>query len=697
MREKLLLLTSVFALFLAQSVSAQAPNERQQEYLKFIKAQAKKLRSLDNPPATREEWDTRSRKLRGHLQRAFGPFPEKPCPLKPKVLGVLQRDGYRIEKILFQTLAGVRMTANAYVPDKPGKHPALLAVHGHWRGARLDPVVQKRCIGSAKLGYFVLAVDAFGAGERGLNKKLGEYHGEMVAATLYPTGWTLAGLQVYENMRAVDYLSTRPEVDAKKIAISGSSGGGNQSMYAGAWDDRISAVVPVCSVGNYQAYLGVASCMCEVVPGALRFTEEGGILGLTAPRGLMVINVTKDGIQFSIPEAKKSLAFASKVYKVYGKPKSIRHTTFDWRHDYSQSMREALYGWMAKHLKGQGDGSPIPEPQIKTEDPETLRCFPGDTRPANWMTIPKFAAQKGRELLANRTVVKDAKAWRTESDKLRNALVKNVLGGFPKKVDEEPKTRGKPSILSFRSESGIRLEATTLSTPKEKQASLAIVLDLDGAEKAAHSNIAKSLQKVGWKVMTMDLRATGALAWPRDKIRRAPDHNSAQWGLWIGRPLLGQWAFDVQRLLDTIQRVNGKLPKQVVVVGKGPAGIVALTAAATDSRITDVVAMDSLASYVSESPYENQRLGLIAPGILREVGDVAHLSALCLPHRVVIAGGVRGDGTQLSVGDLRRTFAPVAQVSSLLKSNSSLQLLESGDVNRIIRTLRSPPQADALP
>ena len=121
-------------------------------------------------------------------------------------------------------------------------------------------------------------------------------------------------------MRAVDYLLTRPEVDGKKIAITGASGGGNQTMYAGAWDDRFGAVVPVCSVGNYQAYLGTACCMCEVVPGALRFTEEGGVLGLTAPRGLMVVNVTKDGIQFSIPEAKKSLAFASGVYKVYDKP-----------------------------------------------------------------------------------------------------------------------------------------------------------------------------------------------------------------------------------------------------------------------------------------------------------------------------------------------------------------------------------------
>ena len=85
-------------------------------------------------------------------------------------------------------------------------------------------------------------------------------------------------------MRAVDYLRTRPEVDGDQIGITGASGGGNQTMYAGAWDERLKAVVPVCSVGNYQAYLGTACCMCEVVPGALTFTEEWAVLGLIAPR-----------------------------------------------------------------------------------------------------------------------------------------------------------------------------------------------------------------------------------------------------------------------------------------------------------------------------------------------------------------------------------------------------------------------------
>ena len=103
-------------------------------------------------------------------------------------------------------------------------------------------------------------------------------------------------MQVYDNHRAVDYLLTRPEVDGERIGVTGASGGGNQTMYAGALDERFKAVVPVCSVGNYQAYLQAACCVCEVLPGALRFTEEGDVLGLVAPRALMVVNATKDAL-----------------------------------------------------------------------------------------------------------------------------------------------------------------------------------------------------------------------------------------------------------------------------------------------------------------------------------------------------------------------------------------------------------------
>jgi cephalosporin-C deacetylase-like acetyl esterase len=655
------------------------PKPDGKEYLAFIKKQAAELRKNDKPPATLGEWQKQRKELRANLIAALGGLPEEKCPLDPKNHGELKRDGYRIEKITFQTRPGIRMTANAYVPDRKGKHPAILMVHGHWRGAKQDPVVQARCIGAAKLGFFVLCVDAFGAGERGIDTKLGEYHGEMVAATLLPSGLTLAGLQVWENMRAVDYLLTRSEVDGDRIGITGASGGGNQTMYAGALDERFKAVVPVCSVGNYQAYLGAACCMCEIVPGALTFTEESGVLSLVAPRALMVINATMDAFQFSVGEARKSIAAATPVFHLYDKPANIRHTIFESRHDYSKPMREAMYGWMALHLKGEGDGSPIPEPEIKTEDPETLRCFPGDTRPKDWVTLPQFAAAEGKKALERRPAYRGAKAG---IEARRRRLREQVLGGFP---DVKPAK----TAIPFESEPGIVLRPRVEpGNAGIRPHPVVILLNLEGAERAASSDLASAVRKEGWTLITLDLRVTGSLALPTHRIGRAPDHNSAQWGLWIGRPLLGQWTFDARRLIDLVVRDEKKLPKDIIAIGEGPAGLVALCAAATDPRITKVAAVGTLASFISDVPYEGQRLGVIAPGILRDVGDVADIAALAAPRRVVVAGGVHGNGEVLMGEELRKVYGSAAGAWESLKSKEKLIIEEKTDAIAVIRALK---------
>lgn len=671
---------------------AAEPSASHADYLNFTRSQAKALRAGDSPPATLDEWRARNAKVRDGLLKAWGGFPAEPCPLEPAVLGTLDRDGYRVEKVVFQTRPGVRMTANAYVPKTPGQHPAILAVHGHWKGAKQDPVVQARCIGAAKLGFFVLAVDAFGAGERAVGKALGEYHGEMTAATLLPVGLPLSGLQVYENMRAVDYLRTRPEVDGDHIGITGASGGGNQSMYAGAWDERLKAAVPVCSVGNYQAYLGIACCMCEMVPGALRFTEEWGVLGLTAPRGLLIVNATQDASQFSVEAAKRTLAPLEQLYRLHNAPEGhLRHAIFESKHDYNQPMREAMYGWMTRHLKGEGEGAPIAEPAHTTEDPETLRCYPGDSRPDDWVTIPRFAAAEGRKLLAAQSWPGKPDAWRTEAERRRKALVETVFGGFPTvpPISDSIETEeyGAFTLLFFDAEPGLRLSAT-LGSRHGRPTPLAILIDLEAGAKAETGRLAEAVGRAGWGPVTLDLRATGGNSWPSDKIGRAPDHNSAEWALWIGRPLLGQWVFDVRRLLDALEKTQGGLPAEVIVIGQGAGGLVALCAGAIDPRITKVAAIGTLASYLSEEPYEGQRLGVMAPGILRQVGDVAHLAALAAPKRVVIAGGVAGNGKGLSAKAIRKAYEPAAHAWKLLNADQNLRLLEKTDPNAIAEALR---------
>ncbi len=630
------------------------------QYQAFVMKQAAELRKNDRAPATLAEWAKHEAELRKNLFVAWGGdacFLPKPCDLDPRQHGEpLKRDGYTVEKLTIQTRPGVRMTANLYVPDGARKKPApaILCVHGHWRGAKQDPVVQSRCIGAAMLGFVVLCVDAFGAGERGVGTALGEYHGDMTAATLLPLGLPLSGLQVYENMRAVDYLESRPEVDRTKIGITGASGGGNQTMYAGAWDKRFKAVMPVCSVGNYQAYLHTACCMCEVVPGALKFTEEWAILALVAPRALCVVNATKDGIQFSVGEAKKSLALTKPVFKLFNKEANLVHAIFESPHDYSKAMRETMYGFMTLHLKDEGKGDPIPEPKFTTEKPEDLRCFPGDTRPKDFMTIPKFAASEGKKL-------RDAAAGHVGPEKLWDTRTR--LGCL---IDAEGLTHGHARPVAKDNPDGSRTvlwepaAGVTLTGRVDagRPGVIVVLLNLDGAEAARKSAFYSAARRAGVRVATFDLRGTGSLSPQRNRVGRAPDHNAAEWALWLGRPMVHQWLYDIRSFVKAMMEVDTVHERGILFVGEGPAGLLALASAGTSQNAVErgAAVINAPVTLVTDQPYEKQWLGLLAAGFLRDFGDVPHVAALGALTPLAIAGGTDAQGRPLTEDELRAAY-----------------------------------------
>jgi dienelactone hydrolase len=662
----------------------------------FVKQQAAIMRANDNAPATLEDWQKTRSDLRDLLLKAWGGFPAEPCPLEPRKLGEIVRDGYRVEKIVFQTMPGVWMTANAYVPDgKPEQtFPAVLCVHGHWAGAKQDPVVQSRCIGLAKLGFFVLCVDAFGAGERAIGEALGEYHGEMAGASLLLLGRPLSGIQVYENMRAVDYMQSRPEVDPDRLGVTGASGGGNQSMYAGAYDERFRCVVPTCSVGNYQAYLSAACCMCEVVPGILQRHEEGDVLGLAANRGLMVTSATQDAFQFSVDQARISISRAREIAALTAPdgPSAVKHTIIESPHHYNAPMREAMYGWMTKHLKGEGDGSPIPEPEIKPEEPETLRCFPGDSRPDDYVTIPRFFAGEAHQLLKARESVSDQQYLtalaEAKADGDRQALRESAADQLSRSLNIKPTSSlvainstksadGRFIELTFETEPGLEISARCDSGLTENPANqpLAILLNTDeGSEKAFDSKQAQDLRQQGLHIVAPELRATGKYAVVGDRIGNAPDHNSAEWSLWIGRPLLGQWTMDVVQSMNALEQQLGKLPTDILIIGQGSSGTIALTSAAIDDRISRVKIQKSLATFVDDQKYNGPRLGLFVPGLLRDVGDIDHIAAMIAPRPLTIENSVTASGSPLTQDATEKSLRFCRSVYAKLSATEALAI-----------------------
>jgi dienelactone hydrolase len=611
------------------------------------------------------------------------------------VLGNLKRQGYRIEKVVFQSRPDVWVTSSVYVPDPlKGKVPAVLVVHGHWAGARRDPVVQARCLGLVKLGFLVLAVDAFGAGERYTAPALGSYHGALYGSTLWPAGQTLLGVQVYDNQRAVDYLLTRPEVNGKHLGITGASGGGNQTMYAGALDERLQAVVPVCSVGTYQAYLHAACCVCEVLPGALRFAEEGDVLGLVAPRALLVINATKDAFQFSVGEAKKSIDRAQAIFKLHKADDKLRHATFESPHAYNQAMREAMYGWMTRWLKNEGAGKPIAEPKHEVEKPETLACYPDGKRPKSFLFPPTLAAREGRALLAKLTKTRPdhEEDWESLAVEMRRRLQRQVFGDLPKlpkpaaklgKAETANKVRTVTVLL--HPEANMPLPAILKArTDGNGKAPACILLHLEGKAESLKHPLTAALLDRHWTILAPDLRATGETRPANDAIRGAPDHNSAEHGLWVGRPLLGQWVFDVQCLLDWLALQPGLDRRRFAVVGLGQAGVVAVCAAGLfNDQVTAVAALGTPVSYITEEEYPNGiRMGLLAPGILR-VGDIPHLAALAAPQKLILSGGITSQGKKMTQKQLRDAYTYTSAVYALYKAQKRLTISETAEAATI--------------
>ena len=634
------------------------------------RAVAAKLRSDDKPPETAAEWDARRKVLLAKMRESCGPVPEKPCDLTPKIHGKLDRDGYRIEKITYQTRPDVWVTATAYVPEVAAKEkvPAVLVVHGHWAWARRDPVVQSRSIGLAKLGFFVLAVDAFGAGERHPKPARGTYHGGLMGSTLWPSGHTLLGMCAYDNQRAVDYLLSRPEVNGK-LGITGASGGGNQSMNAGALDDRIQAVVPVCSVGSYQAYLKAACCVCEVLPNALMYTDEGNVLGMVAPRALMVINASKDGVQFSPAEAAPSVARAKAIYDMLKIPQKFKHVVIESGHDYNQPMRELMYGWMTWHLKGVGKGEPMPEPKITLDTPEDLAIFPNlDDRPKVFLTPTLFAAKAAKELIKASDDLKPdhAEMWTARAIAVRKNLSSILAYGPPSsealiKAVNVPDAPAGYQYGELPVEEGIKLQTLHISSKKAASERLNVVIHLEKLDVNQFVAVIRQSEKMGEDVLMADLRAFGVERPKWGGVAGAADHTIAEHALWIGQPLLGQWVRDAVALLQQTKKLAGT--KKIRVIAFGQAGIVAVIATGMFPEVNaEFVFIDLPPTFASDTPYgAGTFMGLLAPGILK-AGDIPHFLALLAPRNVTVAGSVTLQGNRLNQKEADAAFAFTSHV-----------------------------------
>ncbi len=340
---------------------------------------------------TPEQAATRQRESREKILKLIGGLPNYKGPLNAKTTKTLDRGPFRIELVHFESLPNYIVSANLYVPKAPGKHPAILYSAGHWDGGKIAG--QKICTQLALKGFVCLAYDPVGQGERqqAFDARAGrsliggstEQH-FMLGAQSILLGQTVARYFINDSQRALDYLVSRPEVDATRIGASGCSGGGTQTTYISALDPRIQAAAPACYMNSFEFLItGPTGDSEQSFPGFLSSgLDQADYVYLFAPKPWLIASTQED---FFTPAAAEIVVNqARNFYEVFGKPQNVKWVVGPGGHGTPLVVREAIYEWMIRHLKnGQGDPKEQPFAELLEAD---LCVFPSCQVPGQDLT-----------------------------------------------------------------------------------------------------------------------------------------------------------------------------------------------------------------------------------------------------------------------------------------------------------------------
>lgn len=526
--------------------------DRERMVLDDIELSAKNALRAIPRARTREEADRARTALRSRLEQALG-FRKMPWPprLQPRVTGTLRRDGYRIEKIVFQALPGVEVPAHLYLPENlTGRTPAVLFYNGHWWAeSKTLGDHQMFCANMAKLGFVVLSFDPFGQGERGVSAR---DHRRVEAL---PAGVSQQGFAEYETQCALSYLLSRKEVDPQRIGLTGASGGGYNTWITAALDDRIKVAVPV--VGTSDFYLQIAFTRgndwyraaehCHFIPGLITFADNHELLAMAAPRPTLIINSTTDA-GFPIGDV---FDYGKELYRSYGVADRISFFHDPTAgHGYQQKKREAAYGWFLRWLAGRGDGSPVAEMVLDVPpwDATELRSLPAKSPSGPAMVA--FAAKLARETTA------------------RVPRPPAEFFGRPVPVADVAQIESRPVQRLEFAIGGIRVPAILLRTAREK--GLLIAVDDRGKEALAEDPVVRRALDAGWSVCGIDPRGIGELT---VSLRGW----AAAVGLLAGDNFVWRQAGELVSIASSLQRNTAFAGKPMHLYARGDNAVLAAT------------------------------------------------------------------------------------------------------------------------
>lgn len=530
---------------------------------------------------TLAEWQARKEFLRTQILSAAGLYPMFPKnDLHPQIFGRIENRDYSIEKVLLETMPGYYLGGNLYRPLRPSPpegFPAIISPHGHWNYGRLEHTniasVPARAISLARQGYVVFAYDMVG-----YNDTIQTPHdfGDKPVEQLWNFG--PLGLQLWNSIRAIDFLEALPGVNPHKIGATGASGGGTQTFLVSAVDDRIQFSAPA----NMVSLIMQGGGLCENAPG-LRFdTNNVEFASMMAPRPMIMTAATGDWTRNMLREEYPAVRA---IYDLYGKGEDVETVLLDAPHNYNQPNREAMYAFFGRKVLGETDPAKFKEKSIRIEKLQDMLVLLNRKLPDNALTFDQIFEQW----------VRFAK---NQSENPRERMTAALGVEWPAEVKAQFYS---DRILLSRPGKGDRIPGIWIEGAKPP----ALVVSGEGADWSSKTTVVADLKAAKRSVLMIDAFQTGTAVAPRDR--------SVKMFLTFNR------SDDANRVQDILTALAWLNNPKTQLIGLGKAAVWSLFAAAVAPQKIDLQADLSGFAGTDEDFVSN----FFVPGIQRAGGLAA--------------------------------------------------------------------------
>lgn len=649
---------------------------------------------------SKKDWQERQEQVRRTLLRIVGPFPDK-TPLRAKVVDTIQKKDYRLEKIIYESQPEFYVTACLFVPKGlKEKTAAIIYCSGHTGIAFRDLPYQRAILNLVKKGFIVLAFDPVGQGER-LQYYDAETGGSRVGgptlehsypgAQCFLSGSSQARYMIWDGIRAVDYLLTRNEVDPNRIGITGRSGGGTQSAYIAAFDNRIAAAAPECYITSFRRLfqsIGPQDAEQNFYHGIASGIDHADLLEVRAPKPALMITTTRDF--FSIQGAGETAAEVRKIYSAFGKQENFNMVEDDAEHESTHKNREAMYAFFQKFLKLPGDPADEEvayltgeELQI-TKTGQVLSSLGGKT---------VFDLNRAALIPLLKKLDKSRAAGKKHLANIKSTA--QELSGFirpveiPQPVFSGRYSRGDYCIEKYfiRGEGDYPVPFILMIPTKMKATSAVIYLNPAGKNAgAAPGGRMEWLVKKGNVVLAPDLIGTGEMgpgAFKGDAYNFKM--GKASFNIWfaaiqVGRSLVGIHAGDIIRLVNYLGTRTDLGIRTISVIAKNELCPALTHAAVFDDRIEKIALIKPFNSYQSlvTNRYYRPSFMLSAVANALPAYDLPDLYAALSPRKLLLINVTDQNGNPAGNQELKQEFEFVKSAFAARggKSNFKLRRLE---------------------